>query len=85
MDKFQTDFAEWLYNNYEAKNMYDLILIMQHKYLSKLLDVQDKPLPLSVGSKAHEHKMDKVRAEVFAMARYYNANPDIVDELRVEP
>jgi hypothetical protein len=79
---FEMDFKMWLYSEYGAKNWYELQLILKHKYLSTFLDVNDVPLPLAIGTYAHQLRIDKLRKEIDAMQKYYNENQEVINKIK---
>lgn len=76
MSDFNKDYNKWLYENHGAKTIYDFNLLMKHRFLLKYMDVNDVPIPPSIGEAAYEYKMEKIRKETYAMEKFYNDNRD---------
>jgi len=82
-NKFDEDFNEWLYEKYGAKDFYELFITFKHKYLSEFLEFDKvESYPPAIGEIAHKYKMDRIRKETKAMEKYYNENPEKIEEFK---
>lgn len=78
-DKFKIDYSNWLMQNYGAKTIYELGLVMKHRYLFNLLDLPERPKVHAIGDIAHEISIQRTEVEVNAMIKYYNENYELID------
>lgn len=78
---FHNYFNQWLLKNHGVKNTYELVVKLKHECLIEILDVEEEKQPQSIGEKAHSYKLYKLRKEVLYMEKYFNENPDIINEI----